>query len=92
MKIDRVELQRVKMTMREPFETSFGVELEKDFFLARIYSDGSKSHDPDHGQVAIAPNLFPGAGRNSNGVGSLKANRHFSDHWRSIHIGKHHLF
>ena len=40
MKIDRVELQRVKMTMREPFETSFGVELEKDFFLARIYSDG----------------------------------------------------
>ena len=40
MKIDRVVLQRVKMTMREPFETSFGIELVKEFFLVRIYSDG----------------------------------------------------
>ena len=41
MKIDRVELKRVKMTMREPFETSFGVELDKEFFLALVYSDGA---------------------------------------------------
>ncbi len=38
MRIDRVEVRRLTMEMKEPFETSFGVEQTKDFLLVRIES------------------------------------------------------
>lgn len=38
MRIDRIEVRRLAMEMKEPFETSFGVEQRKDFLLVRIES------------------------------------------------------
>jgi o-succinylbenzoate synthase len=38
MRIDRIEVRRLMMTMREPFETSFGREEKKDFLLVRAIS------------------------------------------------------
>ncbi|MGG1679596.1 o-succinylbenzoate synthase [Neobacillus sp. NRS-1170] len=40
MKIEKVKLERLKMPMLHPFETSFGVEKEKEFILVSVYGDG----------------------------------------------------
>lgn len=40
MIIERVQLQQLKVSMKAPFETSFGRQLEKDFILLSIYGDG----------------------------------------------------
>lgn len=42
MKIDRVEVRRLVMQMREPFETSFGREQTKHFLLLRAVSGSSE--------------------------------------------------
>jgi len=42
MRIDRVEVRRLDMEMKEPFETSFGVEQRKSFLLVRVASGSSE--------------------------------------------------
>ncbi len=39
MKIKRVSIRRLQMRMKEPFETSFGREEDKDFLLVRVETD-----------------------------------------------------
>lgn len=41
MHLNRVSLFHVRMTLRQPFETSFGVELERDCILVRVEGDGA---------------------------------------------------
>lgn len=41
MKIERVELQQLKVPLNAPFETSFGRMVEKDFILVSVYSEGT---------------------------------------------------
>lgn len=38
VKIDKIEVQHVKMPLVSPFKTSFGELLEKDFLIIKIYS------------------------------------------------------
>ncbi|KOP71930.1 o-succinylbenzoate synthase [Cytobacillus solani] len=40
MKIDKVKLERLKMPLLSPFETSFGTETEKEYILVSVYGDG----------------------------------------------------
>jgi O-succinylbenzoate synthase len=44
MRIDRVDLQRVKMPLKSPFETSFGRETHKEFLLVSVYSGDEVGH------------------------------------------------
>jgi O-succinylbenzoate synthase len=39
VKISGVELRRLRMPLRSPFETSFGVQTERDVLLVRVVSD-----------------------------------------------------
>lgn len=41
MKIERVELQQLKVPLKSRFETSFGTVQEKDFILVSVYGDGA---------------------------------------------------
>src|ERR1700733_1147606 len=36
MKIDEVELRRIRMQLVSPFQTSFGIENERDVLLVRV--------------------------------------------------------
>lgn len=38
MKLERIDLQRIKIPLRSPFETSMGVETHKECILVRTYS------------------------------------------------------
>ncbi|WP_078593962.1 o-succinylbenzoate synthase [Evansella clarkii] len=38
MRIDRIDLQKLKMPLKSPFETSFGRETHKEFLLVSVYS------------------------------------------------------
>ena len=38
MKVDRIDLQRIKIPLKSPFETSMGVETHKECILVRAYS------------------------------------------------------
>jgi len=38
MKLERIDLQRIKIPLRSPFETSMGVETHKECILVRAYS------------------------------------------------------
>ena len=40
MKLENVELRRIKMPLVAPFETSFGVQTERDILLVRVHADG----------------------------------------------------
>lgn len=40
MKIEVIELRHVRMRLREPFETSFGVELDRDCLILRVDCEG----------------------------------------------------
>ena len=40
MKLETVELRRIKMALVAPFETSFGVQTERDILLVRVVADG----------------------------------------------------
>jgi O-succinylbenzoate synthase len=40
MKIEQVKLERLKMPLLAPFETSFGVETDKEFILVSVYGGG----------------------------------------------------
>ncbi|MBT4002470.1 MAG: o-succinylbenzoate synthase, partial [Chloroflexi bacterium] len=40
MKIEKVKLTHVRMTLKAPFETSFGVIDTRDSILVEAYSDG----------------------------------------------------
>lgn len=40
MKIEVIELRHVRMRLIEPFETSFGVELDRDCLILRVDSEG----------------------------------------------------
>ncbi|PLR95977.1 o-succinylbenzoate synthase [Bacillus sp. T33-2] len=40
MKIEKVKLERLKMPLLAPFQTSFGIETEKEFILVSVYGDG----------------------------------------------------
>lgn len=40
MKIQSIQLRRLRLPMREPFKTSFGMEVEKDVVLVEIYTEG----------------------------------------------------
>lgn len=40
MKIDRIELHRISMTLVHPFQTSFGSQQERPFILITAHSDG----------------------------------------------------
>ncbi|PWI57412.1 o-succinylbenzoate synthase [Sulfoacidibacillus thermotolerans] len=44
MKIKRVIIRRLQMRMKEPFETSFGREEEKDFLLVRVDTGHSEGY------------------------------------------------
>ena len=41
MKIEVIELRHVRMRLREPFETSFGVEIDRDCIILRVESEGT---------------------------------------------------
>jgi o-succinylbenzoate synthase len=40
MKVEKVKLERLKMPLLSPFQTSFGTEIEKEFILVSVYGDG----------------------------------------------------
>ncbi len=40
MKIQSIQLRRLRLPMREPFKTSFGMEVEKDVILVEVYTEG----------------------------------------------------
>lgn len=40
MKIDKIVLRKMKMPLKSPFETSFGVTKEKYFIIAEVHADG----------------------------------------------------
>src|ERR1700744_428195 len=40
MKIEEVELRRIRMALVTPFETSFGTETERDILLVRVSGSG----------------------------------------------------
>lgn len=40
MKIEKVKFERLKMPLLAPFETSFGVEMDKEFLLVSVYGEG----------------------------------------------------
>ncbi|WP_078379989.1 o-succinylbenzoate synthase [Sutcliffiella halmapala] len=40
MKIDKIKLQRLKMPLKAPFETSFGKVVERDIILVRAFGGG----------------------------------------------------
>ena len=42
MKLEAVELRRIKLDLVAPFETSFGVQTEKDVLLVRVVMDGAQ--------------------------------------------------
>ena len=42
MKLERVELRRIRMSLMAPFETSFGVQTERDILLLRAYTDAGE--------------------------------------------------
>ncbi len=44
MKLDRLEVRLLKLPLRFPFETSFGVSTHKEFLLVSAWSDGVVGH------------------------------------------------
>ena len=42
MKLEAVELRRIKLDLVAPFETSFGVQTEKDVLLVRVVMEGAQ--------------------------------------------------
>ncbi|MBI1851698.1 MAG: o-succinylbenzoate synthase [Planctomycetes bacterium] len=56
MKIERVEMRHVRLPLREPFETSFGVEPHRSSLLVRVQGDGVEGW----GEAPVAE--FPGYG------------------------------
>lgn len=40
MKIDRIEIRRIRMRLKRPFKTSFGVELDRECVLVRMDANG----------------------------------------------------
>src|SRR5438270_5139392 len=40
MKIERIDLREIRMRLRAPFETSFGVTHDRRILLLQVYSDG----------------------------------------------------
>ncbi len=44
MRLERVELRRVSLPLRTPFETSFGICARKQFLLLSVFADGLAGH------------------------------------------------
>ena len=44
MKIERVELRRVSLPLRRPFQTSFGTSTRKEFVLVSVWAGGQAGH------------------------------------------------
>ena len=42
MKLEAVELRRIKLDLVAPFETSFGVQTEKDVLLVKVLMEGAE--------------------------------------------------
>jgi O-succinylbenzoate synthase len=42
MRIDRIQLRHIRMPLVSPFETSFGVETEREAIIVRVDSDGER--------------------------------------------------
>src|SRR3989475_8140346 len=42
MKLESVELQRIKLSLVAPFETSFGVQTERDILLLKAITDAGE--------------------------------------------------
>lgn len=40
MVVERVELRWIRMRLKEPFETSFGREQDREALLVTVYADG----------------------------------------------------
>jgi len=42
MKLEAVEMRRIRMSLVAPFETSFGVQTERDILLLRAFTDAGE--------------------------------------------------
>ncbi len=40
MNIDRIELREIRMKLKQPFETSFGVTTDRRMILVSVFSNG----------------------------------------------------